>query len=96
MRRILKAAGAAVCTVAFATSSADAAWKPFASGAMNISDQVSLARTSDGVLHVGWFDAGYGVLQTPIAAARNVGSGVPIVAAGRARATRCSSPKRRG
>src|SRR4051794_38445772 len=79
MRRSLKAAGLAVCAVAIATSDAQAAWKPFASGAMNISDQVSLARTSDGVLHVGWFHGGYSVLQTPIAAAGNVGAEVPIV-----------------
>src|SRR3954452_6361402 len=79
MRRSLKAAGLAVCAVAIATSDAEAAWKPFASGAMNISDQVSLARTSDGVLHVGWFDAGYNVVQTPIAATGKVGAGVTIV-----------------
>ena len=46
---------------------------------MNISDQVSLARTSDGVLHVGWFHAGYDVFQTPVSAAGGVGAAVPIV-----------------
>src|SRR4051812_6476364 len=79
MRRSLKAVGLAVFAVAIATSDADAAWKPFASGAMNISDQVSLARTSDGVLHVGWFQGASSVMQTPIAAGGSVGAGVPIV-----------------
>jgi hypothetical protein len=79
MRRSLKAAALAACTLGAAAPSASAAWKPFASGGMNISDQVSLARTSDRVLHVGWFDAGYDVFQTPVSAAGTVGAAVPIV-----------------
>jgi hypothetical protein len=79
MWRSLVAAAVAVGTVALAPSTAGAAWKPFASGAMNISDQVSLARTSDGVLHVGWFRAGFDVFQTPVSAAGTVGAAVPIV-----------------
>ena len=79
MRRSLKVAAVAVGMVAAAAPSAGAAWKPFASGGMNISDQVSLARTGDGVLHVGWFDAGYDVFQTPVSAVGTVGAAVPIV-----------------
>ena len=79
MRRSLVAAGLAAYALAVAAPSAGAAWKPFASGGMNISDQVSLARTSDGVLHVGWFQAGYNVFQTPVSAAGGVGAAVPIV-----------------
>jgi hypothetical protein len=67
------------CWLAVAAPSAGAAWKPLASGGMNISDQVSLARTSDGILHVGWFRAGYDVFQTPVSPTGTVGTAVPIV-----------------
>ena len=79
MRRSLKVGAVVACWLAVGAPSAAAAWKPLASGGMNISDQVSLARTSDGVLHVGWFRAGYDVLQTPVSPAGSVGTAVPIV-----------------
>ncbi len=79
LRRSPKVGVAVACWLAVAVPSAGAAWKPFASGGMNISDQVSLARTSDGILHVGWFRAGYDVLQTPVSPPGTVGTAVPIV-----------------
>jgi hypothetical protein len=80
MKRSLKVAAlAAGIVVAGAPSAADAAWQTVGTGSMNISDQVSLARTSDGVLHVGWYRQGYDLLQTPVTASGAVGSPVPIV-----------------
>ncbi len=78
MARSVKVAALVVVGLGAVAPSARAAWKPFASGAMNISDQVSLARTSDGVLHVGWFHAGYDVFQTPVSPSGAVGAAVTI------------------
>ena len=57
-------------------------WAPIASGGMNISDQVGLARTSDRVLHVAWRRraAGQDLLQTPVTRAGRLGS--PVTVAG--------------
>jgi hypothetical protein len=80
MRRALKVAAlAAGIIVAGAPSAADAAWQTVGTGQMDISDQIGLARTSDGVLHVGWHRKADDLLQTPITAAGAVGSPVPIV-----------------
>jgi hypothetical protein len=81
MRRSVKVAALAVVgTVACGAPGASAAgWQSFGVGDMRISDQVSLARTSDGVLHVGWYHAGDELLQTPITAAGAIGTPVPIV-----------------
>jgi Carboxypeptidase regulatory-like domain len=48
---------------------------------MNTTDQVGLARTSDGVLHVAWRRRGAAqdLLQTPVAASGKPGGAVPIV-----------------
>jgi hypothetical protein len=73
-----------------ASSSADRAtrrnartWARIASGGMNISDQVGLARTSDRVLHVAWRRrraAGQDLLQTPVTRSGRVRS--PVTVAG--------------
>lgn len=57
-------------------------WVPIASGGMNISDQVGVARTSDRVLHVAWRRraAGQDLLQTPVTRSGRVGS--PVTVAG--------------
>ncbi|MDX6701774.1 MAG: hypothetical protein QOF26_2000, partial [Baekduia sp.] len=79
---------AATLLLAAAGSGAGAAsaapWAPVGtSGQLNVSDNVGLARTSDGVLHVAWFrrtpEGLYDTLQTPIAAAGTAGTAVPIV-----------------
>jgi hypothetical protein len=85
MRALGRAAAIAACmvgTLGTGAAMADAAWNPVATGGMNISDQVSLARTSDGILHVGWAQASNNtdsILQTPITAAGAVGSPVTLV-----------------
>jgi hypothetical protein len=82
MGRIGRTVAVATCmagTLGAGATAAGAAWNPIASGGMNVSDQVSLARTSDNVLHVGWASAGDDVRQTPITAAGAVGSPAPIV-----------------
>jgi hypothetical protein len=79
--------GVAATALLLGVSAADAAPGPWApvgtSGQLNVSDNVGLARTDDGVLHVAWFrrtPAGvYDVLQTPISGAGRAGGAVPIV-----------------
>jgi hypothetical protein len=67
--------------VAFAPAAGARRWTRIASGGMDISDQVGLVRTEDGVLHVAWRHQGstQELFQTPIAASGGVGSPVTIV-----------------
>ena len=69
--------------VVFAAAAAAHQWTRVASGGMNVSDQVGLARSSDGVLHVAWQQATststQDLFQTPIAPSGAVGSPVTIV-----------------
>ncbi len=67
--------------VGFAAAAGARQWTRIASGGMNVSDQVGLARSSDGVLHVGWRRqaATQELLQTPIAASGRVNSAVTIL-----------------
>ena len=64
-----------------AAATAARTWAPIASGGMNISDQVGLARTSDRVLHVAWRRraAGQDLLQTPVTPSGRVGPAVTVV-----------------
>lgn len=70
-----------VAVVAFAPAAGARRWTRIASGGMNVSDQVGLARSSDGVLHVAWRRQGstQELSQTPIVASGRVGSPVTIV-----------------
>jgi hypothetical protein len=63
-----------------AAAAAAPRWSLIAAGGMHPSDQVGLARTSDGVLHVAWRREGAteDLLQTPITASGKVGA--PVVA----------------
>ena len=83
VRRLGFLAGIAVALALPASASATTArtWAPIASGGMNISDQVGLARTSDRVLHVAWRRraAGQDLLQTPITPSGRVRSPVIVV-----------------
>ncbi len=56
-------------------------WRQISSGGMNVSDQVGLARTSDGILHVVWRHraAAQALLQTPIAASGSLKPPVAVV-----------------
>lgn len=67
--------------VAFAPAAGARRWMRIASGGMNVSDQVGLARSSDGVLHVAWRRGGSteALFQTPIASSGVVGSPVTVV-----------------
>ena len=59
-----------------------ARWHRFASGGMNVSDQVGIARTGTGALHVLWRQvgaAGQGIDHTPISALGKVGAPDPVV-----------------
>jgi hypothetical protein len=66
--------------VAPALASETRPWTRVASGGMNISDQVGLARTADGVLHVAWRRQGAAqdLLETPIAPSGTVGAAVTV------------------
>src|SRR5580700_8750210 len=70
-----------VAVVAFAPAAGARRWTRIASGGMNVSDQVGLARTEDGVLHVAWRHQGstQELFQTPIAASGRVNSPVTIL-----------------
>src|SRR5690348_11008128 len=77
---------ALVVTVAavggFASPAGARRWVRIASGGMNVSDQVGLARGSGGELHVAWRrtrGSTQELLETPIAASGQVGSPVTIV-----------------
>jgi hypothetical protein len=86
-RRSLVRLAAVAAVIALGAQPAHAAaarWTPLGtSGQLNISDEVGLARTGDGALHVAWFRrtpaASYDVLQTPVTPAGAIGASVPIV-----------------
>lgn len=59
------------------TASAD--WKPVAASAPGIATDVSLARTSDSVLHVGWARNQADVFANAISPTGSVGGAVPVV-----------------
>ena len=56
-------------------------WRRLSSGGMNVSDQVGLARTADGILHVVWRRraATQALLQTSIARSGSLGPSVSVV-----------------
>ncbi|MFT3865182.1 MAG: hypothetical protein QM729_12975 [Solirubrobacterales bacterium] len=77
-------AGLATALAGAPAPAAATTWKPIGtSGQLDISDEIGLARTGDGTLHVGWYrldgPAGYDLLQTPITAAGAIRPAVPIV-----------------
>jgi hypothetical protein len=68
-----------------AHAGASGRWTPVGSGELRISEQIGVARTADGTLHVAWERHGAGgqdaLLQTPVSTAGVVGATVPIVTA---------------
>ncbi|MCW2955049.1 MAG: hypothetical protein JWQ48_4219 [Conexibacter sp.] len=85
-RRLTSAAAAVAAAILLTVAGSAAAaraqrWQQIGSGAMNISDQVGLARTSDGVLHVAWRRgaAAQELLQTSITAAGTVRAPLSVV-----------------
>ena len=72
------------CAIIGPVSAASGAqqWHRIASGGMNVSDQVGLARTSDGVLHIVWRRqraGGQDLLHTTITAAGAVGATTTVL-----------------
>ncbi len=62
-------------------TTAGAAWQPVAASAPGIATDVSLARTSDAVLHVGWARNQADVYANAISPTGAVGGAVPVVTA---------------
>jgi hypothetical protein len=80
--RWLAAVLCVACLAAPAGAAGAARWHRIASGGLNISDQVGLARTSDGVLHVAWRrrgGTGEDLLATSITPSGTLGSTVTVV-----------------
>ena len=86
MRRLMTVVSIAIVAAMFGIACGPAAvraqtWRQISSGGMNVSDQVGIARTSDGILHIVWRHraATQMLLQTPIAASGALGPSVPVV-----------------
>src|SRR4051812_47591862 len=78
-------AALAATLVSAAAGSGPGGWQTFAAGKLNTSDQIGLARTSDGVLHVVWHRHAAGgnsdeLLHTAIPASGAIGKTSTIVA----------------